>query len=311
MEEANNEIINIVGIKPLDGRSDPARLLNKIISLDGIKDASERDLSEALSMEYLPPKENIFVCAFDVGQGSCAALISIPPQPYIYFDFGGGVGQNAHTYPKNLRFCFTNYPPVILSHWDMDHWISAYRHKEALDLKWIVPRQHVGPTHLKFALDLNAKKNLLIWPKTLTMLPLEWGTVMKLPPHRDRNHAGLIVVVSVNKGNVLCPGDARYSLIPKSMMTNLVGLLATHHGGNYRADRPPNASCGNRVIFSFGKGNTYHHPSDVSVSKHHSAGWTDRKDTPNANRIVPPAPVFSILIHPACGGQQCTLTINQ
>src|SRR5579871_3626379 len=63
---------------------------------------------------------------YDVGQGNCNAILGgnhFTHHPILYFDMGGGVLNNAHTYPNALgSLCGFMHPPVVLSHWDWDHW---------------------------------------------------------------------------------------------------------------------------------------------------------------------------------------------
>jgi hypothetical protein len=70
---------------------------------------------------------------------ACCRRVSVPRQGasnaavaagvvWLYFDLGGAVNGNLGTFPPELRrFCFSTHPPVVLSHWDWDHWSSASR----------------------------------------------------------------------------------------------------------------------------------------------------------------------------------------
>jgi len=296
----------------LDGRSDPAKTLSRLVSLNSVPDAAVTSIEAAFS--GLPTDEPTHLAVYNVGQGSCAAVCTADNVPIAYVDFGGGVTRNAKTYPASLRFCFTQEPPVVLSHWDLDHWVSGKKHPNALDLTWIAPRQKMGASHLKFATELQRRGKLLIWPTGLATATTGHGTLFKLQKHRDRNYSGLVVVAEVGspsaKVRVLCPGDAPYHRLPTAAVSGLSGLVATHHGGLYRADSPPApASTPGAIAYSFGTGNSYKHPHKLAVSRHASGGWTRRRDTPNGHTALPALPTLPLA--PACGGIQCSLAIQQ
>lgn len=305
---AEGEPTRIEDIAFLDARREPARSLSRLVSLDDLPDGQEAGIRKILTRPLL---KSTFVAVYNVGQGSCSAICAEPNFPIVYFDFGGGVTQNASTYPAGLQFCFTQKPPVILSHWDLDHWVSGQRHSEALDLKWIVPRQRMGPTHRKFAAELHQRGNLVIWPAGVASISTSIGQLLKLPSHRNRNYSGIVLIATLGDdlARVLCPGDAPYHRIPADVLTNLHGLVATHHGGNYRADIPPPANGIGAVAYSFGLNNSYGHPRPVAIRKHVASGWTHRRDTPQGNTALPPAQVLPF--PPACRGTQCSLTIQQ
>lgn len=299
----------IADVEFLDARTDPALSLNRLLSLSNVPDASDDEVRDALDVVVA---SETFVGVYDVGQGSASAVCSAQPIPHLYYDLGGGVTRNAATYPPGTRFCFANEPPVVLSHWDMDHWISGRKHPEALDMKWIVPRQRTGVMHAKFAADLHQRGNLLVWPAALPQVSFSMGRIVKLPAHRNRNYSGLVFLATVGgrrRCRVLCPGDAPYSRIPAGVIGSVVGVVAPHHGGEFRSDQPPPATGARRVVYSFGTNNSYHHPRQITLTRHQAAGWIVRRDTPNGNVAMPP---LQHLPSPArCAGAHCTLGIRQ
>ncbi|TLM97847.1 hypothetical protein FDZ71_17935 [bacterium] len=308
-EAIDGESVSIGDIEYLDGRSRLARKISKLVSLDEIEDATESQIMETLSPLHMETCADTRVCVFNVGQGNCVAIASIPTFPHLYFDFGGGCYGNSSTYPTGLRFCFSNNPPIVLSHWDKDHWVSGRKHPQAMSMKWIAPRQILGFWDRKFASDLHNRENLLIWPSSLPSISFPLVILLKLSGTNHRHNSGLVLIASVSGGDVLCPGDAPYSLIPRAASTNLVGLVASHHGGKCGRGNPPTPSAGGcRVVYSFGVPG-YGHPSPRSVAKHHRVGWTQRIDTPNGHAAVPS--VNPLPMPPACGGYCCNLTLQQ
>ncbi len=129
-----------------------AQTLDKLVDTTDWPDAEEDDISDSLS----PVTNSHCTAVFDVGQGNCNAVLDSYGRPCCYFDFGGGITNNAFTYPLALSsFCFcSNNPPIVLSHWDWDHWSSAMRYHGAplspgaAAARWIVPRQSITTVHM-------------------------------------------------------------------------------------------------------------------------------------------------------------------
>jgi hypothetical protein len=311
----NIEEVFIENIEHLDGRGRLSRSLRQLVSLDGLQDATQNNI-EALLNHKISEQEDNYLAIYNVGQGACLAVLANSLQPALYFDLGGGCLKNAGTYPVNFQPCFTLNPPVVLSHWHMDHWISGDRHQSAQQLPWIVPRQALGPSDMRFAQKLQSYGSLIIWPNNLTSLITPFGEIHKLPNASDRNNSGLVFVAKVgphnDKVHVLCPGDAKYvKFLPQiSLPQSLGGLIATHHGGLYRGDTPPQASTkSNYIAYSYGQGNSYRHPHHQTVNKHQNAGWTTRRDSINGDQTIPILGTLPGM--PLCSGGRCSLTIVQ
>ena len=131
-------------------------------NLEEIKDLIDKKLPKNI--------ENVLV--YNVGQGNCNAITNYRCKPHIFFDFGGGAYQNTRTYPNNLEFDFSEEPLVILSHWDWDHMASILKSEHA-DIKksiWIVPKQQIGITHLKVAVELYNSGKLKDYKATVDKL---------------------------------------------------------------------------------------------------------------------------------------------
>lgn len=106
----------VIRIIPVDERLNAE--LSRLAGWGGAQGSSVADIQNALSI-YKPIDA---VAIYDVGQGAATALLS-NGVPGIYFDFGGSVIGNWRSFPQHLyRFCFTDDPPIVLSHWDWDHW---------------------------------------------------------------------------------------------------------------------------------------------------------------------------------------------
>lgn len=263
-----------VDIHPAPARArDRAR---RLASLDWIPDASPAELETVLR-----PHGSRLVAVYDVGQGNANAVCIENGAPFLYFDFGGGCLQNARTYPSGRRFCFTRPPPVVLSHWDFDHWFSALREPRILDSAWIVPSgQDVGIRTQKFARTL---RHVRRWPGPPA---LDLGEVAIVRCHgKSKNDSGLALFAPTERGNVLCPGDASFDAISVPYGVRgaaLAGLVATHHGSAHHIGGIPRPLPGARLAFSFGEGNSWDHPR-ASRPTYASEGWQLQLETPRGS----------------------------
>ena len=115
----------------------------------------------------------------DVGQASCVTVLDQYFDPVCNFDFGWPISFNRKTAPAVKPPCFQSRVPVVLSHWDMDHWGLAIRsfptravgrsigvtfHASALGREWIVPGfgaawggVRLGPIALSFCAALKRR----------------------------------------------------------------------------------------------------------------------------------------------------------
>ncbi len=227
-------------------------------------------------------------------------------EPLAYFDFGAGIYGNSKTYPPNREtldaFLFNENPLVILSHWDWDHMASANKiiHSRVKDLLWLVPKQKVGITHLKFAVELYNKGNLLLWPETIFIVKSKYVEIQKINTNRkqDKNNNGLVVIVKIppqeddSQFIILLPADASYLNIDFSRYKELNGLVATHHGASSNGCLIdiPKASSDNFLVYSYGESNTFKHPKGLSKEKHKKQGWYNSKDTTSGDILMKPEP---------------------
>lgn len=227
----------------------------------------------------------------DVGQGSAVALLGIDSEePVAYFDVGLAFGVNARTAPTSFDICTCARPTVILSHWHTDHWWSAVRNSQLCSQTWIVPRQKIGPSHAKLAANILCRGRLLVVKRSSrpNVVVDRQGRkqVLKLihATGKTMNNSGLIMAVedSLEGASWLLPGDASYDSFNGPVLPVRV-LVATHHGGSFGSDKAvPNSEKGRRfkLVYSFGLGNSYGHPSHKSVSAHWKSGWSHHATSP-------------------------------
>jgi hypothetical protein len=290
--------------------------------------ADEEVLKEILSGAAL----GLEVAVLDVGQGAASFLFdkSARPIPQFYFDLGGGVHPNASTFPKTgVHWCFTQRPPVILSHWHWDHWAGATyggpaNTSKALGARWLAPNQKTGSHTNKFkARIITAGGRIHYWPIGLPHLTVGNITLGKAGG-ANYNDSGLILLLKSNDGRYsLLPGDAGYGHIPSAISTMHAGglrtLVISHHGGTHGgvAGIPKPDGIGHNVaIYSAGSGNTYGHPTHLAdysgwpiiVGTHQRHGLPVRHLYADTGGIL-----GHCLMYPPCGSPgtpRCSLTLH-
>jgi hypothetical protein len=259
------------------------------------------------------------VAIYDVGQGSCQALLDkVHHIPLVYIDLGGGVLGNSRTFPKSFRgMCFSNQPPVVLSHWDWDHWSSAYRFPKALDLDWIAPAVPHKPIQQAFAADLYVRGRLHLWQDS-------WPNQIAVPGMRlerctgaTTNDAGLAVTLNTGYArgrNCLLPGDASYRFIPSVIASERFSMLCmSHHGGRLHSKHYPLARRNAAAINSSGAGNSYGHPLFATLGKHIESGWMMPAQTGFAgdrpSHVFVPWGKRPHVFQGGCHAQECSVAI--
>jgi hypothetical protein len=258
--------------------------------------------------------ETLAVAIYDVGQGNCNAVVDKNEHPRIYFDLGWAPNFHAKSRPKqqpNFFACERRAtPPVVLSHWDMDHWCYAIksssfnagslttRHEwkpEALRRFWIAraPRKNghkLGPLTMAFYRALAGTYLLpglsavLLWPESVKRIPFSAGWLEACHPSvgelDDRNNNGIAMFVRPNSKTpaILLTGDASFPSIPSvsgSRKTPLAGMVAPHHGARVSGLKVPKPKKGTlaRLVMSVGEHNSYGHPKQDAIDAYNNSGW--------------------------------------
>ncbi|HLO78947.1 MAG TPA: hypothetical protein VK196_21020 [Magnetospirillum sp.] len=289
--------------------------------LDKLVDTRDIPDADPSLIENLISRWGDAVAVYDVGQGNCNAVLG-DNIPQLYFDFGGGVLDHSPTFPAALQnFCFTEHPAIILSHWDWDHWSSAYRDPRAFEHYWIAPRQEFGAIHAACASRIG--RNLLFWPSTTTALGAGSIRIERCSSRgKNRNHTGLALTVSDGNHTILLPGDARYTAFPSGRPSAgaVLSVVAPHHGADMRSTHVPltTGHAESRVAYSCGDPNRYDHPRWKAMELHADAGWsrmlrTDdrRSGRPAHIRLEFPGHSVRGPCSAPCGESGCQLSIEQ
>lgn len=257
--------------------------------------------------------DDIAIAAYDIGQGNCNAIVDEYEHPRIFFDLGWAPNFHAKSRPANqpdFFSCDNEFgAPIVLSHWDMDHWCyaienstfnpgsltTAHKWKPAALKRFWIARVPLKKKHKIGALTLafyHALKNvtlmpgassILLWPRRVQGITFSQGWLEACSPWGaapdDRNNNGLVMFVrpTPQSAAVLLTGDAYFESIPSLQnKIPLAGLVAPHHGASVTQAYIPAPAAGSpaRLVMSVGAHNTYGHPKQASIDAYTLQGWT-------------------------------------
>ncbi|MBB2701449.1 UNVERIFIED_ORG: hypothetical protein GGI66_006169 [Rhizobium esperanzae] len=242
--------------------------LRRLAGWEGLIESRQDEIEGALAQ--LPAPEAVGI--YDVGQGAATALLAANCSPFLYFDFGGAAIANWRNFPEPLRhFCFTSDPPVVLSHWDWDHWSSALRDRRAITRRtWVAPLQpgagSLGAVHARFiATALNAGTRFFWWGNGTQSIQLTANPVVEifsaLGPRTSRNDSGLALRIDTNPIKVLLPADAAMEFVHSGTAKVDYAVMPHHGGRSSLLNLPsPHRKTKSHIVFSCGVGNSYLHP---------------------------------------------------
>lgn len=276
-----------------DDRNRIAARIRELLSLDG---ADISPVTPELLSSWLPSDEHHYVFrVHNVGQGLATSL-EYNKTRILYFDFGIAYGHNLKTLPPHVDLAIAEGGVIILSHTDEDHWCGFRKEARGLGATWIIPRQHSKAPFSKAvaAILLNHGKVYYNNPNGLSSGDLIVAHASShLSPGRkpfDFHQTGYAMYLhgkdsEGNPRNIAISGDQDYDYQPQAQLCDLHLLVACHHGGKYswssRCSLPSPANKSGRVVYSYGKGNSYKHPS--KTKEYELAGWNDRVDTPTGD----------------------------
>ena len=266
-------------------RSSPAEsaALDAQFDIDLWPNATDEQIDKALSAIGDPES----LVAYDVGQGTALGVLDRYESVQLFFDLGAGAYGNIKTRPAQLRFCWRAKPPVILSHWDTDHWAGEGRDPRAVKATWVAPRQsNLGPTHHAFAGKIATSGKLLIWAAPAgTVRHCAFGARHTLTlarcTGRSRNGSGIAALVQTEDGEAwLLTGDAGYHELGLTLPAQLRTVVVPHHGADMGSNSipPPRPNGYTRLVYSFGPDNSHgrtkiKHPTSAAVRDHIGSGW--------------------------------------
>lgn len=313
----NNESVGLERIILFNelNRSEKQKI-KEIIKATSIKESTQEDVESFLPLfDDVDPPSHVMV--YNVGQGNFNAIVNRRNQPLLYFDVGGGCVAYKNTYPVGFSVCDCSNVPVVLSHWDMDHIISAFYHQRLLQSKWLVPKQHnLSIDAKRLANALQSKSNLTVWNNNLSVLDFQSISVIRCTGNfKNKNNSGLALLFKdLAEKSILLPGDASFNHIPGLQGFLISGLVASHHGSKTGYKQIPVCNTLGMIAYSYGKGNSYPHPHPDTIKEYTRKNWIYTLNSPNGNIAL--SNTIS-QTHSNCGGELgytnpgCTMQVNQ
>ena len=235
----------------------------------------------------------------NVGQGLATSISYQNSIPHFYFDYGIAYGRNKFTTPSSTKLVIQDNGIIALSHLHEDHWCGIRINGNALKAKWLVPTQmeSLRFNHLIARIKYEggeviryngiSKRNIVISnSKDSSICPgrhpnskHQCGYAMYIHANRCDNNETCFILVS---------GDQEYDYQDARKLVDINILVACHHGGEYcwskKGSVPIPSNKYNEIIYSYGKCNSYKHPS--KISDYAGAGWKNRFDTINGDYSI-------------------------
>lgn len=280
----------------------------------------------APAVVVLPPPSSGALGVMNIGQGGCNLLFNRAMEPVFYYDTGYPLGFYRSSLPANMRRDLGTFTgpiynnaagsvPIILSHWDWDHWrlgaAPAFGGNTLAASGWVYPQQPMSPTAQNFINHQIAGAQAQV-PAGTPPQVLVYGagtpnafsyTLYKYVPPGGAfggiliNNSGLALRVPVDvaagaASQFLLTGDGNFGYLPLAARAGLTGIGAVHHGSiahGASANLPaiPGGAASGYIAYSYGinpaNGNhAYGFPVPGAVANYQAAGWTAPTETGTA-----------------------------
>lgn len=239
------------------------------------------------------PQTGLLFTVHDIGQGLATSISEINKIPFLYFDYGMTVKKNF----SSIKFLPVDCQNtrIILSHVDEDHWYSYRKNNQALKCTWYVPDQVGKGIYYQFLARISANNGKAILYKkgfTINNFEICHSTTSlinsKRNPKQTKTHEtgyGMYISAMTNNNEkslkILIAGDQDYDYQNPQYLKDLDILVACHHGGSYCWSKKfagiTPASDSSTVIYSYGIGNKYKHPT--KTSDYQNWGWKKEHHT--------------------------------
>ncbi len=236
----------------------------------------------------------------NVGQALATSLSLENQTPFLYIDYGVPDRANSSTKPLTINMPTNPGSSIIITHLDQDHWLRVNDEINSFYCKWYIPNQLIKPTLRHKLAEIIAKGgevNIINKDIPFDKGHITCGGKSKMKPSRPAKHVhetGITFRINAKDGkgkelNILVAGDQQYDYVDDSQFKDLDVLVASHHGGIFcwskKGTIPKSRDSKTAlIIYSYGIGNTYGHPSKIKeyrianwVKSHHTCIDGDKK----------------------------------
>ena len=212
----------------------------------------------------------------DVGQGD-ALLLNLGNGAAALFD----AGPDPHLLKNCLReFKIKSLPLVVISHFHADHYFGVtnglaipigeiWVNNEAKDIK--IPPASLRIVHAGDRFQIGAVDVEVIWPSDVER---EFSIVAG--DGSRENNRSIVTRVFKDGVGILVTGDVEPDAQDEILKSNKVDgveiIKVPHHGSRFQSKEFLSGTGARFALISVGKGNSYGHPSDVTLQELVSSG---------------------------------------
>ena len=288
-----NDFLDLVDIKSLGIVSDEEK--------DSIVSKFDYDIASSGAQQsnsgILNGETKYTFTVHDVGQALATSLSEKGKEPFFYFDYGIACRRNKFTLPNTAELPIAENATILLSHVDEDHWCGFRLNQDALRCRWVIPQNPTkalrkllssvylsgGSISLYRADGLNVFEimnvnNCMVAGNARSLLN---PTRVPATVHENGNALYIFAEHDGEEYKIVVSGDQDYDYQNNNYLRDVNLLVACHHGGSYswstNAAVPQPNTNSNMIVYSYGQGNTYGHPS--KINEYMQNGWTTEHHT--------------------------------
>lgn len=230
-------------------------------------------------LDYIFPSNilSIDYKIFHVGQGH-NSYINFNKNCGGFFDLGYTTSYQKDRSHKSSRFIKKDPMWVILSHWDLDHFlgVTLFDDTTPLQIPWIAPALIDKDSNAErlakaiyyysgrqlYLID-DSLNNQIVYTVTNKKSHVEVFSIAK-GNGIDKNNSGLVIFIN-NKKKMISMGDLSYKdLITPLPFSEIDFIVIPHHGGNVEGQFPFHPKDKSLAIIPVGH-NSYYHPREKNV----------------------------------------------
>ncbi len=312
--EPREDIENDIRVKLISAKeTDDATLLNALMNKFKVTKYPKYDYEKSKVLDNIGTGEYNFK-VYKVGQGLATSIEKCGEIPFLYFDYGNEALKldpmnilQVPVYSKyvngvpnsdllSILLVSPSMTHIFLSHTDSDHWRGYMYNKDSLLCVWVVPDQ-VGRARYYSLLNkiIHSGGKVFVYNKDIDMGAIYIGNSNSaLCPSRTPESVhqdGYAMYINgytqenneLKKCKITVAGDQDYDYQDSHRYSDSNILVACHHGGDYCWSKKftgikPSGS-ESVVIYSYGKGNKYHHPT--KRKDYEQWGWKNKHDIPS------------------------------
>ncbi|MFQ9309291.1 MAG: hypothetical protein ACLR2K_05105 [Paraclostridium sordellii] len=231
---------------------------------------------------YIEPMNNYYadrIRVNHIGQGHCSMLFN-KNEESIFFDIGGTLNYKKDISNKvdNNDIDIDNCRMIIISHWDMDHYLglTMFQYDKLIKKLWLAPNVAKSQMSKRLIniLYIIFKRPFLV-PNDIEVFKLGLNLHIyrnKVSSDKDINNNGLVLFANKDFDDnkhlkLVSVGDVEYDTLHKDFENNkeVDLLVVSHHGSKKYRENPFVAKNNNSCSIVPVGYNTHNHPTDEAI----------------------------------------------